>query len=528
MLKLYVMLALFPLLLGASRASAEEWKVDAIEGEAQVQRQNGWTALRVGDVIPRGAAIHTLAKGSLDLKRDDEWIYLAPETQIQIHDRTGQHYTTVDEKFGTVGVEARIENVRHFSIQTPFLTATVKGTVFGASTDAKVSVVSVRRGAVRVVDGANNIKADVVAGQSARAGKDQELMVSEIPTSGLGAFAAAAADAARLATPGALAPHASADLDKAKAADSAAAPPRPPGRPTSPISTRPPPRPAKPRLRGARSTSAISTRSPPWPAKPRFPAARSTSAISTRSPPWPAKPPFPEARSTSAASTRSPPWPAKPPFPAGKIDVSGLDKVAAAGGAGIAKGLAKRGEAERDKSDDDDDMTEDKKSEAQPATADPAPPRDVSAPSPEKRPEPPHRRKAAMEAPLLKLLFGIDAQYLWGVFLGLAILYFLIGKGLDLMLRDVAFGGALNGLIVLIGSLLGAWIRDRFFFGADWFPLEPYVSIEWIVGMGLFMFMAALVWRYLSFSDAGSPRTFKRSGPRSHSSSSAIARLQRR
>ena len=68
------------------------------------------------------------------------------------------------------------------------------------------------------------------------------------------------------------------------------------------------------------------------------------------------------------------------------------------------------------------------------------------------------------------------------------------------MLRDVAFGGALNGLIVLIGSLLGAWIRDRFFFGADWFPLEPYVSIEWIVGMGLFMFMAALVWRYLSFS----------------------------
>ena len=428
MLKLYVMLALFPLLLGASRASAEEWKVDAIEGEAQVQRQNGWTALRVGDVIPRGAAIHTLAKGSLDLKRDDEWIYLAPETQIQIHDRTGQHYTTVDEKFGTVGVEARIENVRHFSIQTPFLTATVKGTVFGASTDAKVSVVSVRRGAVRVVDGANNIKADVVAGQSARAGKDQELMVSEIPTSGLGAFAAAAADAARLATPGALAPHASADSDKAKAADSGAAPAPAAGEADVANLDKA----AAKAGEAAASGSKIDVGNLDKVAAMAGEAAVSGGKIDVSNLDKVAAMAGEAAVSGGKIDVsgldKVAAMAGEAAVSGGKIDVSGLDKVAAAGGAGIAKGLAKRGEAERDKSDDDDDMTEDKKSEAQPATADPAPPRDVSAPSPEKRPEPPHRRKAAMEAPLLKLLFGIDAQYLWGVFLGLAILYFLSEK----------------------------------------------------------------------------------------------------
>ncbi len=192
------------------------------------------------------------------------------------------------------------------------------------------------------------------------------------------------------------------------------------------------------------------------------------------------------------------------------MDVSGLDKVVAAAGAGAAKGIEARAEK-------DDDEDADKASAPDAAAA-------ASAPKPAESHAPKHikLRKAAKAAPLLKVMFGMEAQYLWGVFLGLFLVYFAIGKILDLILRDVGFGAALNGLIALIGSLIGAFIRDTFFFNEGWYRWEPYVSIELIVGMTLALLVAALVLRYRSLTGAAPEIKF------SPSRSSPAARLQRR
>ncbi len=88
MFQRYALLTLFPLLLGASSAWAADWQVETIEGRAKVQKGSVWTTLHVGDTVPNGAAIRTLADGSLELKRDAERIAMAPDTQIEIYERS--------------------------------------------------------------------------------------------------------------------------------------------------------------------------------------------------------------------------------------------------------------------------------------------------------------------------------------------------------------------------------------------------------------------------------------------------------
>jgi hypothetical protein len=96
-----------------------------------------------GDIVSDSSVIRTLQSGAVEFVRDRETIDLGPDTQIQIFDRVGKRYTTVREFFGDVSVEANVENVRHFSVQTPFVAAVVKGTIFSVVSDARHSTVTV-------------------------------------------------------------------------------------------------------------------------------------------------------------------------------------------------------------------------------------------------------------------------------------------------------------------------------------------------------------------------------------------------
>ena len=61
-----------------------------------------------------------------------ETLDLGPDTQVQIHDRgtAAKPNTVVQQHFGTVSVEAQVENVQHVAVETPYLAAVVKGTRF--------------------------------------------------------------------------------------------------------------------------------------------------------------------------------------------------------------------------------------------------------------------------------------------------------------------------------------------------------------------------------------------------------------
>ena len=180
-------------------AFADDWTAVKLRGDVYVLHKGAWVKLNRGDIVADDSVIRTLANGSAQFLRDRETIDLAPNTEIQIFDRVGKRYTRVREFFGDVGVEANVENVEHFSVETPFVAAVVKGTIFDVRSDAAGSLVTVMRGLVGVEDLIHRLHADVPAGQSAIAGKAARLKVVIPPSTaaaGAGDDGAAAAAAA--------------------------------------------------------------------------------------------------------------------------------------------------------------------------------------------------------------------------------------------------------------------------------------------------------------------------------------------
>ena len=107
-----------------------------------------------------------------------ETIDLGPNTQIRIFDRQGQEFTTVQQHFGEVSIEAERRNVQHFVVQTKYLAAVVKGTRFTVVADENGASVKVLRGQVEVRDVAHKLMVDITPGQSASVGTTSVLSVS--------------------------------------------------------------------------------------------------------------------------------------------------------------------------------------------------------------------------------------------------------------------------------------------------------------------------------------------------------------
>ena len=110
-------------------AFADDWVAVKLRGQVLQLVGDDWSRLQRGDVVSDDRVIRTLGNGRVDLQRDAEVISLGGNTQIQIKDKTGKRYTTVQQYFGTVEVEAEVQNVQHFAVQTPLLAAVVKGPI---------------------------------------------------------------------------------------------------------------------------------------------------------------------------------------------------------------------------------------------------------------------------------------------------------------------------------------------------------------------------------------------------------------
>ncbi len=149
-------------------AMADDWTAQQLRGQVLQLVANQWQPLGRGDVVPDDRVIRTLGFGRVTFVRGDETIELGPNTQIQIHDRAGSKpFTTVTQYFGTVGVEAEVQNVQHFAVDTPFLAAVVKGTKFVVISGKTGAKVSVNRGHVAVNDRHSGEHVTISVGQSA-------------------------------------------------------------------------------------------------------------------------------------------------------------------------------------------------------------------------------------------------------------------------------------------------------------------------------------------------------------------------
>ena len=158
-------------------AWADEWIVNRVRGDAQFLSGGQWAELTRGLAIVDGSSVRTGDDGRVGLARGAETIELAPGTEVFLHEGEGK-LTSIEQKSGSIDVDVERRNVQHFSVQTPYLAAVVKGTKFTVRVGRGSASVVVERGTVQVQDTINNLVVDIVRGQQAEVSKSAPLLVS--------------------------------------------------------------------------------------------------------------------------------------------------------------------------------------------------------------------------------------------------------------------------------------------------------------------------------------------------------------
>jgi hypothetical protein len=124
-----------------------------------------------------GAAVRTGPDGRMALTRGAETIELDRSTEIVLREGSGR-MTSIVQTSGVLTADVEKRNVQHFSVQTPFAAAVVKGTKFRVAVGRSSAQVVVERGTVQVQDTLNDLVVDIVRGQQAQVGNSQPLEVS--------------------------------------------------------------------------------------------------------------------------------------------------------------------------------------------------------------------------------------------------------------------------------------------------------------------------------------------------------------
>jgi hypothetical protein len=105
-------------------------------------------------------------------------------------------------------------------------------------------------------------------------------------------------------------------------------------------------------------------------------------------------------------------------------------------------------------------------------------------------------KKANLALPLLIYLFDNDATSLTLIWMVVGALALTLGYVVNTGAREAAFGTWGNMLVLMVGVVLGAFIRDEFFFNGFWYQFEPYVSMMVLLVASFAFLLAAMVGKY--------------------------------
>jgi hypothetical protein len=175
MLRIALQICLFLAL--AVPGFAEDWVATRLRGTAEQMVGGQWVPLERGATVFDGQSVRTGGDGRVDLTRGAEVIQLSAGTQIEVHEGAGK-ITSIEMSSGMITAEVERRNVQHFSVQTPYLAAIVKGTIFRVSVGGGSAQVEVDRGTVQVQDLLNDLVVDIVRGQEAQVSRTEPLEVS--------------------------------------------------------------------------------------------------------------------------------------------------------------------------------------------------------------------------------------------------------------------------------------------------------------------------------------------------------------
>ena len=161
--------------LFTASAGAAEWSIQRMSGDVQIHDGQSWVRLEQDRQLNAGDSIWTGRNGRILLMNDQGSVLLAPKSLVKIPAQAlPNNFSVLFQTHGKVSAEVDKRRTQHFSIQTPYLAAVVKGTEFDVGTDGKQTSVAVSEGLVGVVDMDTGETVDVPAGSevstAARAG----------------------------------------------------------------------------------------------------------------------------------------------------------------------------------------------------------------------------------------------------------------------------------------------------------------------------------------------------------------------
>ncbi|MBB3919278.1 FecR domain-containing protein [Rhizobium fabae] len=165
-----ILTAVLILLSSATLAAADDWRVVKATDQTKytVDRTN-WLDLHAGDVVPNRAWVSTGPRGRAQLARGGESITFQPNTLASITGYGGflAPQTQIVEQVGSLDLEIEKRSRPHTTVQTPYLAAVVKGTIFHVTVGKAKASVSVDRGLVQVTSFASGQLSNVGPSQSA-------------------------------------------------------------------------------------------------------------------------------------------------------------------------------------------------------------------------------------------------------------------------------------------------------------------------------------------------------------------------
>jgi hypothetical protein len=148
------------------------WRISKSSGDVSVSTEGmQLVTLTNGMALQPGDAIRTGQNGRVLLTRGNETILISANSAISIPKKDSKDglATTILQQAGSILLEVEKRGVKHFEVETPHLSAVVKGTRFHVTINADDTRVGVFRGQVEVTDFRSGQHTLVNAGQSASA-----------------------------------------------------------------------------------------------------------------------------------------------------------------------------------------------------------------------------------------------------------------------------------------------------------------------------------------------------------------------
>jgi hypothetical protein len=146
----------------------QAWLVQTTSGS--VSYTTPGAALKVmekGVLLHEGSIVQTGENGKVLLVRGEESIFVGPFTLAMITPTASKSETVIILHTGRAEFEVRKQDSKHFTVQTPYLAAVVKGTKFSVAVEPSFADVTVTEGLVEVSSGTSGIKQNVAPGQHA-------------------------------------------------------------------------------------------------------------------------------------------------------------------------------------------------------------------------------------------------------------------------------------------------------------------------------------------------------------------------